>query len=50
MQKKWWGQTFQSRPDELLAELNGAKRPARLVELVRHGEKASRKRTGRRTR
>ena len=33
MQKKWWGSPFQSFPEALLAELNGPKRPERIVEL-----------------
>lgn len=32
-QKKWWGNPFREYPAELLAELNGPKRPERLVEL-----------------
>ena len=33
MQKKWWGNPFRQYPEELLAELNGPKRPNRLIEL-----------------
>lgn len=32
---KPWGNYFQAFPEELLAELNGAKRPDVLVELCR---------------
>jgi hypothetical protein len=31
--KKWWGNYFQEYPLELLDELNGARRPYRLVKL-----------------
>lgn len=34
-QKKQWGPVFGSQPDAVLAELNGAKRPERLTELLR---------------
>jgi hypothetical protein len=34
-QKKWWGNPFLHFPEDLLAELNGAKRPERLVELCK---------------
>ena len=34
-QKKWWGNSFRQHPDELLAELNGSKRPEKLVELCK---------------
>lgn len=33
--KKWWGNSFSFYPEELLAELNGPKRPNKLVELCR---------------
>jgi len=32
-QHKWWGNPFKTYPEELLAELNGANRPERIVEL-----------------
>lgn len=35
MQNKWWGNPFSSYPEELLSELNGPKRPERIVELSR---------------
>ena len=34
-QKKWWGNPLRQFPEELLAELNGPKRPEKLVELCR---------------
>lgn len=33
--KRWWGNYFLEFPESLLAELNGAKRPDKLVELCR---------------
>lgn len=30
---KWWGRPYRKYPAELLAELNGPKRPERLAEL-----------------
>ncbi|REJ91898.1 MAG: hypothetical protein DWQ34_13925 [Planctomycetota bacterium] len=33
--KKWWGNPFREYPEELLAELNGPKRPQRLVQLCK---------------
>ena len=35
MQKKWWGACFPDYPQDLLDELNGQKRPDRIVELTR---------------
>ena len=35
MQKKWWGERYQNYPESLLAELNGEKRPQRLIELIK---------------
>ena len=32
---RWWGNPFPRYPEELLAELNGSKRPERIVELSR---------------
>jgi hypothetical protein len=32
---RWWGNPFADYPEALLAELNGPKRPARIVELTR---------------
>ena len=32
-QKKWWGSPFSYFPEDLLAELNGPKRPEKLVTL-----------------
>jgi hypothetical protein len=34
-QKKWWGERYQIFPEQLLAELNGGKRPDRITELIR---------------
>lgn len=34
-QKKWWGERYQSFPEQLLAELNSGKRPNRIKELIR---------------
>jgi hypothetical protein len=34
-QKRWWGPVFSKQPDAVIAELNGRKRPERLVELMR---------------
>jgi hypothetical protein len=31
----WWGQRYIDYPEELLAELNGEKRPERLAELIK---------------
>lgn len=36
--KKWWGQAVSQYPDQLLAELNGEKRPEQIVEITRHLE------------
>jgi len=33
--KRWWGEYFKRYPDELLAELNGEKRSARVAERTR---------------
>lgn len=33
--RRWWGNFFAAYPDALLAELNGSKRPERIVELSR---------------
>ncbi len=29
----WWGQFYEKQPDDLVAELNGPKRPEMLIEL-----------------
>lgn len=34
-QKKWWGEHCLNFPEELLAELNGDKRPDRITELIK---------------
>ena len=34
-QKKWWGNPFRDYPEDLLGELNGPKRPEKLVELCK---------------
>jgi hypothetical protein len=33
--KRWWGNPYEHYPDQLLTELNGAKRPDQLRELGR---------------
>ena len=33
--RRWWGERYLQYPEQLLAELNGEKRPERLTELVR---------------
>jgi hypothetical protein len=38
-QKRWWGRVFARQPDAVLAELNGPKRPERLVELMRSAKR-----------
>ena len=35
-QKKWWGNVFRAFPEALLAELNGPKRPEKLVALCKN--------------
>jgi len=38
-QKRWLGPVFAALPEDVLTELNGAKRPERLTELMRkHGQ------------
>ncbi|WP_199548353.1 hypothetical protein [Streptomyces sp. N35] len=32
---RWWGEVYETCPDDLLTELNGARDPARVVELQR---------------
>ena len=39
---RWWGQFYEKQPDELVAELNGQKRPEVLVELNRRYQKDKR--------
>jgi hypothetical protein len=34
-QKKWWGERYLSFPEQLLAELNGDKRPEQLTTLIK---------------
>jgi hypothetical protein len=34
-QAKWWGNPFSHHPEELLLELNGARRPDKIVELTK---------------
>jgi len=36
LQKKWWGERYESFPDCLIAELNADKLPERITELIRH--------------
>lgn len=33
--KKWWGNYFKQYPEDLLAELNGERRPEKIVELTK---------------
>jgi hypothetical protein len=35
LEKKWWGERYQSFPEQLLGELNGDKRPDHLTELLK---------------
>lgn len=35
MQKKWWGEYYNSPPENLLKELNGDKNPDTLTELIK---------------
>ena len=35
LEKKWWGERYVNFPEQLLAELNGHKRPDELKELIR---------------
>jgi hypothetical protein len=34
-QKRWWGPVLPRQPEAVLTELNGPKRPEKLVELMR---------------
>ena len=34
-QKKWWGERYESFPENLLTELNAGKDPERLTELIK---------------
>jgi hypothetical protein len=40
--RRWWGEVFEVQPDELVVELNGAKSPTRVAELLRHCRTAKR--------
>jgi hypothetical protein len=40
--KSWWGQFYELQPDELLIELNGAKRSDVIVTLTRKYQKKKR--------
>jgi hypothetical protein len=33
--KRWWGEHYRDLPGRLLSELNGAKRPDRIRDLIR---------------
>ena len=44
VQKKWWGERYQSFPEQLLQELNGDKRPERLQELIRQTPRTKKER------
>jgi hypothetical protein len=37
--RRWWGEPFVQYPEQLLAELNGEKRPAHLTDLIRRTER-----------
>jgi hypothetical protein len=39
--KRWWGNLFDAHPLDVLAELNGQKRPERLTELTRRCRRVS---------
>ncbi len=43
--QRWWGEAYTCQPDELLEELNGAKRPERITELLRRLQKQRHPRT-----
>ena len=45
LEKKWWGERYQSFPERLLEELNGDKRPDELTELIRQTSRKKIKRT-----
>lgn len=32
--KKWWGDLYERQPDDLVDELNNAKRPDKITELL----------------
>ena len=34
-QKKWWGETYQNFPEQLLAELNAGKRSEQITTLIK---------------
>lgn len=38
----WWGQLYEKQPDELVEELNGAKRPEVIVQLTKKFQKDKR--------
>jgi hypothetical protein len=40
--KTYWGQLYEKQPDELIAELNGAKRPEIIVNLTKKFQKEKR--------
>ena len=33
--KRWWGETYQHYPDELIKELNGDKNPTQLIKITK---------------
>jgi len=37
--RRWWGEHYSQYPEQLLAELNGEKRPEQLTELIRRTER-----------
>jgi hypothetical protein len=37
--RRWWGEHYSQYPEQLLAELNGEKRPERITELIRRTER-----------
>lgn len=40
--QQYWGQLYEKQPDELVAELNGQKRPEVITELTRRFQKDKR--------
>lgn len=37
--RRWWGEAYLHYPEQLLEELNGAKRPEKLTELIQSAER-----------
>ena len=38
--KYWWGNFFRTYPEDLVSELNGQRRPTKIVELTKKYQKA----------